>query len=450
MTRKHMAAAAAGVLTAVLVAMVAGGLIADDSEDAGASASTIAGVHVLYQVGGAAASPSQALSALNSQASAITTVLNWPGVTHFGLRAAWTAFENSDGSLNTGILDRARAITNATGDGLTVRFMAGRSTPSRILNACPTVTSGSTRAPAPYTSSGALNTCYLTQYDAFVSRLAMWARANNVHYIHLSHYGLDWAEFNVGPEIQTIMDGSMGMSSAEQTAMVNATNALVDVGKKYAGSDLSFELPMSGKGPVMLAGAQPGIAERVTQHVVAVFGRESDQFLIQGNGWDHSDNDTSTPQPNFNRVWGAPALSTENAMNEVLQWGALFGVQDINPLSRTQAQWTQMFDYAESKHAVTAEVYLGASTQGSSATALKAAIPGFVPYIPAGTPPTTTTSTTAATTTTTGATTTSSTSTTTVPETTTTTTAPLGECVATWSGTQVESKQTTQAACVLA
>lgn len=420
-----------GLLAGAAMALVAlVGVIAvaasdnQSSTQADAAPASIAGVHVLHQAGGAASSASAAVSALRSQESAIDAALSAPGVVAFGVRAAWTAFETSTGTFDTALLNEAKRIANEAGVTLTVRFMAGRSSPTRVLTGCPTVLSGTTRAPAPYTSTGGLNTCFLGHYDTFVAQLYAWSQANGVGIVHLSHYGLDWAEFNVGPEVQTIMDGASGMSSAEQTAMVNATNALVDVGLKYATATLPAELPMSGKGPVMLAGSGLGIAERVAQHIATAPTR----FYIQSNGWDSSNG------AGFVRLWGAPNQSTEDAMDEVLQWGARLGVQDINPLARTAAQWDEMFDHAEANDAHYAEVYLGPSWTGTSGTALRARVATFAPVVDPSTPPPTTTTTTVAATTTTAAPTTTSTTvapttttTTTVPETTTTTAPPTLE-----------------------
>lgn len=425
------------IVAAALAVGIFGALAAVILPDADATpANDLAGVHVLQQV--------SSVAELTNYRSQLEAALRVPGVTALAVRAPWSAVDSS-----FAIFDLARQIATGTGDELTVRFMAGSHTPQRIKTACGSTWLLNGSFPKPYNASGALNSCFVDEYRTYVERLAAWARANDVHEIHLSHYAKDWAEFYWGPEVQAIE----GSGAAGQTAMVNATNALADVGIALSGPDLAFELPMSGHGPLMATSTSgpPGIAERVTQHVVSVIGTQSDRFFIQGNGWDQDG------------IWGADA-ATETRFDRVLTYGALLGVQMIQP---QQYNWTQVFNVAEAKHATTAEVYLPSFT-GAQSALLKSEAAAFQPYVPAPTPPPTSTTTTPAPTTTTSVppttveptttttapapttveTTTTLPSTTTVPPT-TTTTEPQGTCQAVWEGTVVESRQTTQAACSL-
>lgn len=444
-------------LVGVVGAVAAVTALAADPETNAASAATtgIPGVHVIHQVPAAPfGTLAQAKAQLTQATSAIRSDLAVPGVVAFGVRVPWNILETDSGAFNPDILEQALAVVNTPGDSLTVRFMAGRSTPSRLLSGptkCPTITEGSTVAPAPFTASGP-NTCFLTAYSALVANLDTWARSKGgkVSEIHLSHYALDWAEFYWGPAAQAIL----GSGAAGQTAMVNATNALVDIGLSHADAALPYELPMSGHGPLMRssATASPGIAERVADHIVAVAGAESPRFLIQGNGWDRDG------------VWGADA-ATETRFDFVLNDPRpLFGVQAIQPQTPGANDWSAAFGVATRKEATTVEVYHGVAWSGTSRTNLAAAIAAWTPYQPPTPPPppTTTTTTVAPTTTTTLAPTTTTTvaptttttveptTTTTEPPTTTTTTVPVGSCVATWEGTQVDSRQSTQDACRLA
>lgn len=262
------AGAAAALVAAFTVAAIVDGSD-PDATPAAAAAGSVAGVHVLSQAGSFAPTTSQAVSAIASQQSGLRTAMAFPGVNHYGVRVGWSAVETSAGVFDPAVFNRAlQVITGSSdpavnGDRLTVRIMAGRSTPARYLsgaNACPTVTaSNGTRAPAPFTRVGSslvTNTCFVDAERRIMEAITTWALAQGgkVDEIHLSHYGLDWAEFNAGPEIQTIGDGASGFSASEATAMVAATNALVDIGVDLAATNhITYELPMSGKGPIMAA-----------------------------------------------------------------------------------------------------------------------------------------------------------------------------------------------------
>lgn len=455
MTTRRTKRAVAGVaaLTLLLGAIVGVALVSDDEHTAVAAADDLAGVHVIHQVPQAAGGTlTQARNELTNATAGIRNALAVPGVVAFGVRVPWNIIERPDGTFDPTILDQARAVVNTPGDSLTVRFMAGRHTPSRYLTgplACPTITSGSGTsaklAPAPFTSTGAPNTCILTAYDRMVDWLDGWARANGVHEVHLSHYALDWAEFYWGPEVQAIA----GSGATGQTYMVNATNALVDIGLAHADAQVAYELPMSGHGPLMRSctTCSPGIAERVADHVVAAAGAESDRFYIQGNGWDQDG------------IWGAATQATESLMDHVIDDPRpLLGVQMIQPQAYI---WSQVFAEATRHEATYGEVYLPSFTAAGSSTvsgdepaALRAAIAAWVPYRPATPPPPTTTTTTAPTTTTTFPPTTTTTlpptTTTTLPPTTTTTTVPTATCEARWNGVTVESRETTLDGCRLA
>lgn len=413
-----------------IVALITGflltitGMVTFQDNASATPADDIAGVHVLQQV--------SSVAELTMYRSSLVAALNVPGVTTLAVRAPWSAVDT-----DFAIFDLARDIADQTGDQLTVRFMAGSHTPTRIWTACPSgyLGTGSARFPRPFTATGALNTCFINQYRTYVERLAVWARANDVHEIHLSHYAKDWAEFYYGTEVQAIAGGN---NATSQTYMVNATNALADIGIDLAGPDLAFELPMSGHGPLMATSTAgpPGIAERVTDHIVQRIGQQSDLFFIQGNGWD------------TDGIWGADA-ATEQRFDRVLTYGAVLGVQMIQP---QQYDWTQVFNVAEAKHATTAEIYLPSFT-GSQSALLRSEIAAWVPYMPGGTPPTTTTTTTLPPTTTT--TTLPPTTTTTEPPTTTTTLPPVRNCEARWmnpDGTweRTDVRPTTRAECLVA
>lgn len=308
----------------------------------------LAGVHVLHQAPqNAGGTKAQAMGELDRQASAVRAALAVPGVVGFGVRVPWNLIDT-----DLDLLDRAREIA---GDSqLTIRFMAGRHTPQRILNVSSTLNSGVT-FPAPFTAGGEANGQFLYEYEAHVARLAAWCRANDVHLLHLSHYAKDWAEFYAGPEVQ-------GISSSWRDHLVTATNALVDIGLAYAGPDLACELPMSGHGPLMRYGTTPGVSERVTQHIASVRGDRP--FFIQGNGWDHDG------------IWGAPSQGTENQFAPILDLGVPLGVQMIQP---TQFDWPAVFAQATAKQATYGEVYLPSFSNTSS---LPAEIGAWVPSKP--------------------------------------------------------------------
>ena len=313
----------------------------------------VAGVHVLAQIDTPTISP--------ALATQIHEALAVPGVVAFGVRVPWTTIDTT-----FAVLDQAKAIAGGAGKELSVRYMAGRHVPARVQGACAMLGTGTNRYPRPFDRDGQLNVCFLDETRSLVERLAAWARANDVPLLHLSHYAHLWAEFFWGPDVQAIRGGG----AAGQAAMVAATVALVDIGVGVAGSDLAVELPMSGHGPLMATSVAgpPGIAERVAEYIAAA----GVPFFVQGNGWDEDG------------IWGAGSQDVETRFDRVLGYGALLGVQMIQP--GNLYDWRRVFAVATAKAATYCEVYLPSFTGGTSA-GLREEVAVWAPYLPAVLPP---------------------------------------------------------------
>lgn len=416
-----------------LTGLVTYGLIVDDTEQATAapSPSLIAGVHVLLQVGSSPTTTvSQASTQLAGRKSALQADLAIPGVKCLGIRTGWNLLANADGSLNPTLLNQARGYVTEPGDCLTVRIMAGRWTPARVMTACPMHVAGTAgeQVPAPYNSAGVVNQCFVDQQAQLLEAINDWADGAGapVGIIHGAHPGSEWSEVYAGQPVQRIMDGALGYTATETTAFVASIHALdVMLAQLAVDHGRAHERPSSGNGPIMAATDHAGIVDRAAEEAVTLVGAESPNLYTQANGWGAVSWAGEPAQR-----WGAPDASTEHRMDFVLSPPRLlFAVQAINPLAYNATQWDAMFDEADG--ATYAELYDGPSWEGTSRTALTARIASWVPYVPAAPPPPTTT--------------------TTAPTTTTTTTAPpVGTCEAQWNGAVVDSRQTVEAECRLA
>ncbi len=406
--------AAVSALTALVIgaAVVTSAL---DDDGALPDPAAVAGIHVLEQYPQAPIGTQSLSSYRASAASQLTNAtgplrqaLALPGVTCFGIRVPWNILEEPDGTPNLSILDQARSVVNTEGDCLTVRIMAGRHTPQRVLDSCPTMVVSATTIPEPFSTTGEPNTCFVDAQESILRAVNVWGDGPGapLGIVHTSHFAYLWAEFYDGPEIQQ----HAGSTAASRDALVEATTAIwsmaIDLADEF---DRPHEGPLSGHGPLMSPTPGQGVADRVSANVVDLIGAESPLFYVQGNGWDHDG------------IWGAPSQTVEQQMDLAINDPRpLLGVQMIQP---QQFDWPAVMAEAERHEATYGEIYRP-SFVNAQGTGLAAAIASFDPYLPdAPTPPSTTSSTTSSTTTTT-TTTTLPPTTTTVPETTTTTVDP--------------------------
>ena len=319
--------------TVVLTALVAG-LPALSPAPASAAtpttlSSAICGTWVLQQVSSA--------TELNNYKTQIDAALSLPGVVGLSVRFPWKSVDTDFTLLNTGL-----AMARAKGKAFSIRFMAGRHTPSRVISSGSpyyTLSSGE-KVPAPFNSNGTPNTIFEGAYDEFVGRLAAWSRTNGVKLLHLSWYGQDWAELNNGAEVRQV-------PGYTQDNWTNSHKRLIDIGAKHSGSDLAVELPLSGYGPL-----SNGPSAALADKVIATVGAGSDRFFIQANGWG----------PNGD--WGAPDSSVEAQFDKIWLKSVRRGEQAIQP---QDYNWTTMYNYLYQNDANYTEVYLPSFNMASKA-----------------------------------------------------------------------------------
>lgn len=303
---------------------VAAPLVLAGSEPAGAgNAALVSGTWVLQQ-----ASSVRELEAARSQW--IDTALQTPDLRGFCLRVPWRAI---DGDLS--LLQSGRAIARRHQVDYSIRFMAGRHTPTRVFDkGCPSYAKRSPqgareKVPAPFTADGASNAIFEQEYEALVARLAQWCREQQVHLLHLAWYGQDWAELNHGREVRALPGYTF-------ENWLRAHQRLVDIGLKYAGDGLAVELPFSGYGPCCEAAAS------LADHVIERIGPSRPLFFCQANGWG--------PQGD----WGAPDPQTESRFDEVWKRPICRGQQMIQP---RDYDWPVVFRKLYENQATYCEVY---------------------------------------------------------------------------------------------
>jgi hypothetical protein len=269
-----------------------------------------------------------------------------PGVVGFSLRVPWTAI---DGDL--GLLDAGLGVARAHGVAFSARFMAGRHSPARVLDAGPTYTVSGARIPAPFGPDGRPNAAFEAAYGDAVAALAAWSRANGAPLLHLAWYGQDWAELNHGREVRAAPGYSYD-------AWLAAHRRLVDVAVARAGGPgLVLEWPLSGYGPLWPA------AGDLADHLVGAFATDPGGVVVQANGWDHDG------------VWGAPDASVERQMDAALTRPLTRAFQSIQP---TATRWRETYGVARAKGARYVEVYAD-SFRGDAAPELEAEVrPGAV------------------------------------------------------------------------
>jgi chitodextrinase len=279
----------------------------------------VCGTWVLQQVSG-----STELRNLRTQ---IDAALSLPGVVGLSLRFPWKSVDTSFALLDEGV-----AIARAKNKAFSIRFMAGRHTPTRVFDqGSPFYMKGNEKVPAPFYADGRPNDVFERNWDEYVGRLATWSRANGVKLLHLAWYGQDWAELNNGVEVR-------GAAGYTQTNWTNAHKRLVEIGARHSGADLAVEVPLSGYGPL-----SNGPSAALADHIIAQVGAGSDRFFFQANGWG----------PNGD--WGAPSATVEADFDKIWQKSARGAEQMIQP---QDYDWAQVYRHLYTNDAGYAEVYL--------------------------------------------------------------------------------------------
>jgi len=240
-----------------------------------------------------------------------------PALNGFGLRMGWKQY-----ATDTTVLDAGKAIADANGHEFAFRFMAGRHTPTAVLdemgpNYYYTLGSGE-RVPKPFGSDGSAgNPVFEVHYRTLVGELLDWSQANDVDLLHLSWYAQDWAELNHGAEVRA----AAGYSAA---AWLEGHKRLMTIASEERATrpTVAVEWPFSGYGPL------PTYTVQLNDHMAALFGAGSLRAYFQGNGWGP------------NGEWGAPDPTVEGQHDDNFARTSpvnRHGIQAIQPTTT----WTE-------------------------------------------------------------------------------------------------------------
>jgi hypothetical protein len=301
--------------------------------------SAVSGTWVLQQ-----ASSVQELQRLTPT---LNTALATPRVRGFSLRAPWEAID-----ADFALLDAGLALARRYKLPISVRFMAGRHTPTRVFEAgSPFYLRGEEKVPLPFLPDGTPNTIFEAEYKKLVERLATWSRKNGSPLLHLAWYGQDWAELNHGQEVR-------GAPGYRYENWIRAHERLLDIAFATADGTLSTELPFSGHGPLTDAAA------RFADYVVSELGGWNPLFYCQANGW--------SPRGE----WGAPDDDTEAAFDKVWALRICRGLQMIQP---QDYDWPAVFKRLYDTRANYCEVY-AQSFEKEHRKALAGEIAKFMTY----------------------------------------------------------------------
>ncbi|HEY1117151.1 MAG TPA: hypothetical protein VGE43_05575 [Acidimicrobiales bacterium] len=301
----------------------------------GTNAAAACGTWVLYQV--------TDVAQLRSLRPKIEDALALPGVVGFSVRFPWDAADLTGNQTSNALLDEAYDISSTSGKALSIRFMAGAHTPTRVFDAgAGHIAVNGDKAPLPWDGTTGKVQVFLDEYAAYAGKLAAWSRAHGVRLLHLSWFGLDWAELNHGAEVRA----ASGYTEAKWLA---GHKALIDVGAALSSKNLAVELPLSGYGPL-----SSGESDELAAHIVDTLGAGTDRFFVQANGWDET------------RQWGAPDMKVEAQFDRIWERPLVRGVQMIQP---DGYDWARVYDQAVAAGATYAEVYLPSFWQTPGPTA---------------------------------------------------------------------------------
>ena len=206
---------------------------------------------------------------LKRSAPQIRRALSHRGVRGLSVRVPWSAIDK-----NFDVLNRAAAIAHRRGKELSVRFLAGRSTPARVFReGAPYYRSGGARIPKPFRDDGtAGNPVFERNYERVVDKLASWSRRHDVGVLHLPWYGFQWAEIYNGPAVRDARGYSY-------RAWLRAHLRLLNIGLRASGHGLAVEFALSGDW-----GGHGSASGRIADRIVGKVGPWSRRAIVQGNG----------------------------------------------------------------------------------------------------------------------------------------------------------------------
>jgi hypothetical protein len=252
------------VLTLVTLVLMAGLVAVAPAPSATARAGSAppgCGTWVLQEVADKAS--------LERKARQIKAVLGKKGVSGLSLRVPWSTIDR-----NFRVLNKAAKLAKARHKKLSVRFMAGRSTPARVFNeGAYYYTSGGEKIPKPFSNSGRPgNPVFERNYKAVVKKLKVWSHGKRVKLLHLPWYGYQWAEIYNGSAVQSARGYSYH-------AWLKGHLKLLRIGMKFGTRKRPVEFALSGDW-----GGQGAAAGTIADKIVDIAGAWSRRVLVQGNG----------------------------------------------------------------------------------------------------------------------------------------------------------------------
>jgi hypothetical protein len=255
-------------------------------------------------------------SALTFFRPSIDAALAIPGVTGLSLRAPWTSITS-----NLGIFDGGVQIAQADHSALAIRFVSGVATPAQFLGNSTTVSGKSIPlpwGPGSTPTSFVPNATFENGYRSTVEQLAVFARANGVHMLHLPWYSGTTAEIYNGPEVQNAPGYSL-------QNFLTGYERLIGIAMSVAGPDLTVEFPLGGTGTGSVVGP-------LEAYMATNYGADNPELTVQFN--DLTDSTTPIQHP-------AVGVNMNRQMN---------GQGDYD--------WTNVYHTLTAQHSQSVEVYL--------------------------------------------------------------------------------------------
>ncbi len=222
----------------------------------------VCGTWVLQQVSSA--------RELSRAKPAIRAALKVSGVRGLSLRVPWSSVDKDFALLNS-----AARIAKAQDKQITVRVMAGASTPARVFaaGAFHYPNAAGKPVPTPFSPSGkAGNPVFESEYESLVKRLAKWSAGHGARVMHLPWYGYQWAEIYNGPDVQQARGYSY-------EAWLAGHKRLLTIAERHTSPKVGAEFALSGH----WGDARLGSTD-ISKAVVRRWGHWSTEVFVQGNG----------------------------------------------------------------------------------------------------------------------------------------------------------------------
>ena len=316
------------------------------------------------------------IAELEGVSATIRNILQTTDVTGFSWRFKWSAFETSFGVWNTALLDAAKAIVEGTGKPLSIRFMAGRNTPSfrkgntMVFNGTdpggPNNNGEGEIIPLCFKNDTTENIVFTTGWKAIWDQLVTWCQSNGVNFLHGAWPGLLWSELGYVQQMQNEPGHTWAMVESVHKSLMNY--ALAD-----ASEDFFVEFPVSGHVDlVTVGGVTYNLRNVITAHLET---RTQQPFcIIQVNNVDDTLQGLPTGDDDGHPRRGAQMVGLANDYN----WSEVYKIV----IGGTTAHAEEFAEYLE--------VYTPSFSGGTSA-GLESQITNHAPDVqpPPPPPPTT-------------------------------------------------------------